>query len=179
MKKVTIVLMIFGSLCFACNTTPREYFGLTLLNCNILFGFAGKGMEYELANPSEKLVDQTTMETAPMTRAEVLASKVETIETNFDKVKSLSITDETREMIEASIVLYDFVLPVYKNEYRQLATLYDNKASAEEIAAMEKNIREKYEEKFDSLYNAVNTAGFAYAQKHGIPVQNVNPVPGN
>jgi hypothetical protein len=179
MKNTTFFLIIFCSLMFACSTTPNEYFSRTSLNCNILFGFAGQGMEYELANPSVKLVDQQTMATEPMTRAEVLNSKVETVETNFEKVKSLSVTNETKEMIDATIALYDFVLPVYKNEYKQLAALYDDKANAEAIAAMEKTIRAKYAEKFEALYHAVQTAGFVYALKHGIKVQTVNPVPGS
>ena len=177
MKKLPSFLLLVSSLFVACTTTPDEYFSLTTLNCNLIFGFAGRGMEYELANPSVKLVDEKTMATATMTRAEVIDAKIETIETNFEKVKALSITDETKEMINAALALYEFVLPIYKNEYKQLASIYDKKASAEEIAGMEKTIREKYAEKFEKLYNAVHTKGLAYAEKNGIKVQNVNPVP--
>lgn len=177
MKKLPSFLLLVSSLFVACTTTPDEYFSLTTLNCNVIFGFAGRGMEYELANPSVKLVDEKTMATATMTRAEVIDAKIETIETNFEKVKALSITDETKEMINAALALYEFVLPIYKNEYKQLASIYDKKASAEEIAGMEKTIREKYAEKFEKLYNAVHTKGLAYAEKNSIKVQNVNPIP--
>lgn len=172
------MLLFFCSIIYACNTvTPDKYFATATLNNNILFGFAGRGMQNELANPSEKLIDQKTMTTVPMTRAEVLGSKLEAIEANYKKVNSLSINGETKEMIEASLTLYEFVLPVYKNEYKQLAALYDNNAGADEIAVLEQLINEKYEAPFAALYDKALATGIAYAEKHGIEVHIVNPVP--
>ena len=80
-------------------------------------------------------------------------------------------------MLDAAVALYEFVIPVYKNEYAQLAKLYDDGAPAEQIAALENTIQEKYGARFESLYNAVGTTGKAYAAKHNIPVREVNPAP--
>lgn len=112
-----------------------------------------------------------------MKRAEVVKDKLTRVEENFTQVKGLSSNDDNKEMLAASIALYEFVLPVYKNEYTALAALYDANAPAAQIAAAEKNITDKYEAKFEELYNAVVKTGTAYAQKHGIPVQQVNPSP--
>ena len=80
-------------------------------------------------------------------------------------------------MLNAALAVYEFVIPVYKNEYTQLAKLYDEGAPTEQIAALEKTIREKYGARFEELYKAVGITGKAYAVKHNIPVREVNPAP--
>ena len=112
-----------------------------------------------------------------MKRAEVVQTKLEAVESSYEKVKGLSSNDETKEMLNAAVALYEFVIPVYKNEYTQLAKLYDDGAPTEQIAALEKTIREKYAARFEELYKALGTAGKAYAAKHNIPVREVNPAP--
>jgi hypothetical protein len=180
MKKILPLLLVFSFtfVLFSCgNPPPDQLFARVVLNTNLLFGFAGAGMQRELASPSVKLVDEKTMATAPMKRAEVVKTKLETIETNFEKVKAIGSNEETKDMLNATIALYEFVIPVYKNEYAQLAKLYDEGAPAEQITALEKTIQEKYGARFEELYNAVGTTGKAYAAKHNIPVREVNPAP--
>jgi hypothetical protein len=177
MKRKIIAISIVCLTLFSCSNTANEYFEQAVLNCNLLYGFAGYELKRDLANPAEKLVDEKTMATAPIKRTELVQQKLETVESNFKKVKSLSITDDTKELMNASTALYEYVLPVYKNEYKQLAALYDSGAAADKIAAMEKSINEKYEPRFLELYKAVWVAGNAYAAKHGMQVKEVNPAP--
>ncbi len=180
MKNSIALLLVFGCafVLFSCgNPPPQQVFGIAVLNSNLLFGFAGSGMQRELASPSAKLIDEKTGATAPMKRAEVVQTKLESIETNYGKVKALSSNEETKEMLPASLALYEFVIPVYKNEYTQLAGLYDEGAPADKIAALEKTIREKYGARFEELYKTLGTAGKAYAAKHNIQVREVNPAP--
>lgn len=178
MKTYILVILIACFTLLGCSsTTPQEYFGQAALNCNLLYGFAGYELKRDLANPSEKLVNEKTLATAPMKRAEVVKTKLEFVEANFAKLKSLSVTDDTKEMLNAATVLYEYVLPVYKNEYNQLAALYDGGAAADKIEAMEKSINQKYEARFLELYNAVWAAGKVYATRHGIKVVDVNPSP--
>jgi hypothetical protein len=179
MKRNIRSLFFACCILFSCSSTPEDYFGHAALNCNLLYGFAGYELKRDLATPSEKLVDEKTLSTAPMKRAEVVQQKLETVERNFKKVKSLSVTDDAEDLLNASKALYEYVLPVYRNEYQQLASLYDSGASTEKITAMEKFINEKYEAKFLDLYNALWVAGKAYAAKHGIKVMDVNPSPAN
>lgn len=178
MKKSILPMLFACCMLFSCSSnTPQDYFNTAVLNCNLLYGFAGNGMQRELASPSVKLTDEKTGATAPMTRAEVIKDKLLTAESNFEKVKGLSVTDDTKEMLTASIALYEYILPVYKNEYQQLAALYDAGASPEKIEAAEKNITDTYEAKFLKLHNDVLAAGKVYATKNGIQVREVNPAP--
>ena len=159
------------------NNTPQQYFNIAVLNSNMLYRFAGNGMQRELEGPSEKLVDEKTMITAPMKRAEVIKDKLQFIESSYQKIKELGSNEDAAAMVKASLTLYEFVLPVCKNEYAQLAIAYDESASADKIADMEKTIQNKYAATFDELYNALHTTAMAYAAKHGINVREVNPAP--
>ena len=149
-----------------------------MLGSNLVYGFAGSGMQSELASPSVKLTDAKTGATAPMTRAEVLKVKLDAVQSSFEKVKALKSNGETQEMIKASLTLHEFVIPVYRNEYNELAALYDSGAAPEKIAALEKAIADKYAAQFQSLHGTLIAAGKSYAAKHNIKVRGVNPAPG-
>lgn len=178
MKRESLILAICCFTLFSCgNTSPEKYFSITTLNANLLYGFAGDGMHRELESPSVKLVDEKTLATAPMKRAEVVQTKLDALESSYKDVKALKNNEEVKDMLNASLALYEFALPVYKKEYMDLAALYDNGATPDKIAALEKTISDKYETKFLELYNTLGTAGKAYAAKHNIKVIDVNPSP--
>jgi len=50
---------------------------------------------------------------------------MQSVEANLGKLKVLPDSEETREMVQISIRLHEFVLRAYKTEYLQLAKLYD------------------------------------------------------
>jgi hypothetical protein len=179
LKRTIASLLCACCLLVACNSSsPENTFGIAALNCNLLYGFAGSyELKRDLATPQEKLVDEKTMKMAPMKRTEVVKDKLTNVEENYEKVKGLTVTGDNKEMLAASTALHEFVLPVYKNEYAALAALYDENAPAEKTEAAAKNITDKYAAKFEELYNAVIKTGTAYAEKHGIPVRQVNPSP--
>ena len=137
MSKITPRLFSIA-LCLSlvsCDTaTPENYFDRAVLNCNLMHGFAGSGLRRELESPSVKLSETGNGETIPMKRKEVIGNAITSLEANFEKVKKLKETDDTRDILQASVALYEFVLPVYKTEYQQLARLYDEGAAREEIA---------------------------------------------
>lgn len=159
-------------------TTPEQSFGRAVLGSNLLYGFAGDAMQSQMASPSVKLVDAKTGATAPMKRAEVLDAKLQAIEDSFAKVKSLKRSGDAQDMIDASVRLYEFTLPVFRNEYRQLAGLYDAGAPAAAIHALEQQIAARYGATFQQLHRALIDAGKGYAARHGIRVREVNPSPG-
>jgi hypothetical protein len=170
----TITILPLCSFCFyifpSCSTTPENYFDIAVLNCNMMHGFASNGLQRELESPSVKLVEGTTDQTAPMKRKEIIDSKIEFITSAMEKVKSLKATEETKNMLQASVALYEYVLPVYKNEYQQLAKLYDDGAPDDQLQAMEKTIEEKYYPNFEVLFNQLTTEAKPYAAKNNINV---------
>ncbi|HMO62761.1 MAG TPA: hypothetical protein PKC39_12220 [Ferruginibacter sp.] len=176
MKKIAAIIAA-ACILQACSTSPKACFDIAALNSNLLFGFAGPALHRQLAEPPEKLVDEKTYATAPMTRMELIHEKTTAIEKNFEKVKSLTMNTDNEAMIKASLALYQFVLPVYKKEYRELAQLYDSGAAKEQLTQKENEVTEKYSAGFELLYQQLLTAAKAYAGRHDIPLQEVNPVP--
>ena len=148
--------------------TPENYFDRAVLNCNIMHGFAGSGLRRQLESPSVKLGKNG--QTVPMARKEVIDNAITSLETNFEKVKKLKETDDTRDILQASVALYEYVLPVYKTEYQQLAKLYDEVAPQEQIDALAQAIETKYGPGFAKLFDRLTAAGKPYAARYGIKV---------
>lgn len=171
MKKITASIAFF--LCCllftSCNTaTPEEYFGRAVLVSNMFTGFADNGMERELASPSAKM--DANGQAVAMKRAEVVSSRLEVLNEDFEKLKGLKETADTKDILQSSKSLYEFVLPVYKKEYAQLAALYDQDAAKEDIEAQAKAIHDKYFARYEILYNDLISHGKTYATKHNIKV---------
>jgi hypothetical protein len=156
-------------LLIACNSlSPEKTFEIAVLNSNMIVGFANDRLLQELESPSVKLVEDN--KTATMQRSEVIQSKIDFSEDVLKKLKGIKETADTKEMITASTALYNYMLPVYKTEYQQLAKLYDEKASTESIQVQAQAIHDKYYQGFDALYNKLITVGKAFAQQHNITV---------
>lgn len=171
MKKFITSLLVFGVATFSgCSPISAEkYFDVAILNSNLLVDFASEGLLRQLQSPSVKLSEDGKQ--VSMTRSEVIETKIEVIESNFENLKSLSATEETRDILNASRALYELVLPVYQNEYRELAKLYDENAPAEEIQRKARIIQDKYAADFEELHTKLMRLGKPYAEKNKIDVK--------
>lgn len=88
-----------------------------------------------------------------MTRKEIVENQIQRAEGNLSKIKALPDSEETRDMVQASIKLHEFVLPVYKTEYRELARLYDENGSQQERVSKAQEIDTKYLAGYQALFN--------------------------
>ena len=172
MKKIKLTGIIYFCFCLfliSCSTVPPEkYFGIAVLNTNMLSGFANEGMYRQLESPSLKLGEDHG--TVQMKRIEVIKEKIKSIEENFEKVKDLKVTEDTKEMIQTSIALYEYVLPVYRKEYTQLAESFDKSVPEDRIKSESKAIHDKYFPGYDELYKKLTSTGKSYAEKNNIKV---------
>lgn len=110
-------------------------------------------------------------EQPPMTRKEVVEDKIAFVEESLAKVRKLRETDDNREIVQASLALHEYVLPVYRDDYLRLAKLYDDGAPKSEIAQLSAAIIAKHGAPFATLSDRLTTAGKAYASRHDIKVQ--------
>lgn len=173
MKSFSFPLIILSLCCFlaACNRpTAGKAFDVAVLNSNMLIGFANGGMERDLESPSVKM-GATKDEIIPMQRSEVVQSKLKFVEGNYEKLKGFTQTDDAKDIIQKSLALHELILPVYKNEYMQLAKLYDSNAPKSEVEKLRKTIHDQYFLKFEAAYNALINSGKLYAKEHGIEVR--------
>ena len=132
--------------------------------------FASKGLLRQLEQPSEKLTDAKTGASEPMKRKEIIDGKIAFVEKALEKIRKLSQSGDAKDMVQASIALHEYVLSVYRNEYQQLAKLYDDGAAKGQIDALAASIGTKYGPGFAALFDKLTTAGKAYASKHDIKV---------
>ena len=135
----------------------------------MLVGFANERQLRELESPSVKMAE-TGGGTVAMTRSEVVQSKLDFVEANLKKLKGLKQNEDTKEMLQASLALHEYILPVYKTEYQQLAKLYDEGASKENIQAQAQSIHDRHAPEFDELYNKLIAIGKLFAERHNIKV---------
>ncbi|HKH62518.1 MAG TPA: hypothetical protein VKA49_16860 [Flavitalea sp.] len=171
MKKIISPAVLFFSILFsACSPlTPEKYFDVAVLNSNFLVGFAENGQLRELQSPSMKMSEKDG-KVVVMNRSEAIDTKIQFVETTLAKLKTLKITEDSKEILEASRPLYEYVLPVYKKEYRELAMLYDKNAPKEKLDAQAELIRNKYYTRYEELHTRLVNAGKSYARKHNIEV---------
>jgi hypothetical protein len=168
MKIVSLLSICLVLLLTACNTaTPENYFDRAVLNTNLFNDFASDRMTSMLVSYS---VNKETLQQQNMTAVKMMEMKVQSIEKALKDVKALKETDETKEMLQTSIALHEYVLPVYKNEYMALAKLTDSAASKEEITAKAQEIADKYGNGFGTLSDKLTVLGKAYANAHNIKV---------
>jgi hypothetical protein len=166
------IALAAGLLLSSCNfTTPENYFDEAVLNVNLITPFGGQAALNSLAHPSVKLVPGTKDQTTPMTRKEIVEDQIQRVEANLTKIKALPDSEETRDMVQTSIKLHEFVLPVYKTEYRELAKLYDAGGSQPERASKAQEIDAKYLAGYQALFHRLVELGKAYAVKHNIKVE--------
>jgi hypothetical protein len=167
-----LIALAVGSLLSSCNNaTPENYFDEAVLNVNLITPFGGQAALQSLAQPTVKLVPGTKDQTTPMTRKEIVEDQIQRVEGNLSKIKALPDSEETRDMVQTSIKLHEFVLPVYKTEYRQLAKLYDEGGSQPDRVSTAHEIDTKYLTGYQALFNRLVELGKAYAAKHHIKVQ--------
>lgn len=114
---------------------------------------------------------KTKDEVLPMQRSEVIDDKIKFTEENLNKLQSLSQNGDNKDIVQASLALHQYILPVYKTEYTQLAKAFDGGASKEQAAQQAQAIHDKYYPKFETLYNQLIGCGKAYAEKHHIDVR--------
>jgi hypothetical protein len=106
-----------------------------------------------------------------MTRKEIVEDQIQRVEGNLTKIKALPDSEETRDMVQTSIKLHEFVLPVYKTEYRQLAKLYDESGAQQERLSKAQEIDTKYLAGYQALFHRLVELGKAYSAKHNIKVE--------
>ena len=169
MRKNIIAGLVICCLFTACiKVTPEKYFDRAVLNTNTLAGFADEGQLRQLTYPSLK-ADANGLPVALKSK-DVLDQKIKFLQKDFDNLKQLQLTPGTKIMLTTSIALYQYVLPVYRTEYAQLAKMYDNGANEEAVASQAKLIHDKYKTGFDEVLHKLIQEGKIYARLNNITV---------
>jgi hypothetical protein len=90
-KKSASLLLVIAGCCFlpSCDTaTPETYFDRAVLNSNLMHGFAGRGLQRELEQPSVKLADDNSGATVPMKRKEIIDNQITSLGASLAKYEN-------------------------------------------------------------------------------------------
>jgi hypothetical protein len=172
-KFIFLFLLLPGLSQFtACTpSSPENTFNTAVLSCNVFYDFASEGLLRQLESPSVRMINGDKDNFGPMKRKEVIDDKIQSVTEYHNKLRRLKETADSKKVIGTSKALYNYVLPVYEKEYRELARLFDEGTAKESITAYAQAIQDKYYPGFATLFDKMTAAGKLYAKKHNINVQ--------
>lgn len=176
MKRIGMLFMAFVGLLIgmtSCNTTtPDSFFQTAVLNVNIIRDFASENLLREIESQTVEFEGHPESKKNGDEAQKVIENKVAYIKQTIERVNELTPPDEKAKVIkEKSLALFNFVLPVYENDYMQMAKLADSKGSKDELEAMAIKIDEKYAVEFEKKHEEIFTLGKAYAEENGLNVK--------
>lgn len=171
-NKINSALLLTGSVLFtSCAVDPQKFFDVVVLNSNNFreFGTARFGkrisettVDYDTKNPAKKNGDEAVKYVELQTLI---------LEQGLKKVQDMPDNESTKELKEEAIALYNYILPVYKNEYTAFAKLCDAKATKEEQDAILITIDQKYNPEFEHKFDVFLKKGKEFAEKHKLNVK--------
>ncbi len=158
----------------SCHPSAEKYFGVAALNCNIFSNFGSTEIKnYLMGEPQTYDSDKKIMKASTYQEYFKFMCVDHAIE-NYNNLKDLPVTDDTKPMITASLALYEFCIQKYQQEYLEIAKLKDGNQPLSKIEGALKNFDSAYLQQFAMKYDAAWSEGIIYANKHGIKVTTVN-----
>lgn len=155
----------------SCSETPDRFFGVAILNTNTISDFGTPVLAKHINDETIEFADIPSSKKKGDEAQKNLENRILYMEKSLNDIKALSGSGQERKDIkEQSIALYEFVIPVYKNEYTAYAKLCDTKASQEEKDQIIKSIEQKYNAGFEKRYAALLTSGKAFASDNNLNV---------
>ncbi|MFW0717740.1 hypothetical protein [Pedobacter sp. N23S346] len=155
----------------SCSETPEKFFDTTILNTNTIKDFASPDLAHRIEAEAKEYPNIPSSKKKGDEAVTNVKMNTMFLEQSLDKIKKLSASgDEQKELQKLSIDLYEYVIPVYKNEYLAYAKLCDAQGDQNAKDEIIKNIDSKYGATFEQKHDALMEKGKAYAQEHNIQV---------
>ncbi|MCX2453830.1 hypothetical protein OQX61_21355 [Pedobacter sp. PLR] len=158
---------------FSCNlnTSPDDFFGKAVLNTNTISDFGTDRLARHIQQATLEFADIPSSKKKGDEAQIFINNKVLYMEKVLKDVNELPENDDTKEIKALSLSTFEYVLPVYKNEYTAYAKLCDAKGPEDQKQTIIQNIEQKYVPKFEEKFALLLEKGKAYAQKHDLNVK--------
>ena len=170
-KFFAVLLFTFSIFLQSCSEPADKFFGVAVLNTNTITDFGTPRFAKQLNDNAIEYPDIPSSKKNGDEASNVVKNKVLYMEKVLKDLNALSANDDSRaEIKKQSIALYEFVIPVYKNEYTAYAKLCDTKAPQEQRDEILKSIEQKYTNEFEKKYTALLSSGKAFAEKNNLNV---------
>ncbi|MFV0564870.1 MAG: hypothetical protein ACK5NB_03450 [Flavobacteriaceae bacterium] len=169
-KRITVAFLVI--LLVACQgNTPNQVIDRAVLNANLLYVNYGKTYFEQLENLKrfDQLKYYENNQTHPATYTQYLEKvTIPDIQGKIDKVKKLSVNNDNKKLIEASLHLFESCMDYYKNDYPEITKLYDQEQPKAVIETAISSFEEATLDEFYQLNDALNQEAKPYAEKHGV-----------
>lgn len=165
-------VMVISSLSFlSCSEPADKFFATAILNTNTITDFATPTLARHIDEETAEFPGTPSDNKNGNEAQKLLQNNILYMEKSLNDIKALNANSEDRKAIkEKSIALYEFVIPVYKDEYTEYAKLCDSKANPADKEALATLIEHKYSARFETMYTDLISSGKAFAEENKLNV---------
>lgn len=173
LPKIAIVAATTAFLFVSCNlnTSPNDFFGVAVLNTNMINDFGTDRLAKTIQLQTLEFADRPSTKKKGDEASNFVHNKVLYLEKVRKDIEELPENDDTRAIKELSLSIYEYVIPVYKNEYSTYAKLCDAKGPEDQKQQIIQDIERKYVPAFEDKFALLLEKGRAYAEKHSLNVK--------
>jgi hypothetical protein len=155
----------------SCSEPADKFFGVAVLNTNTINDFGTSTLAKHISDETLEFPDIPSSKKKGDEAVISVSNNILYMEKSLKDIKALSASDDSRKEIkEKAIALYEFAIPVYKNEYTAYARLCDSKAPQAQKDEILNTIEQKYSAEFESRYAELLAKGKVFADENNIPV---------
>ncbi len=169
---VIVVFIMFAS---CQKETPQKVVEKTVLKANLLIANYGIGYFEQLKelqkNEYLKYYDNDGEEYAATYSQYLHKVTIPDLERSLRDIQNLEENEDSKELINASIELFEFCIDFYKKDYAEIAYMYDEGKSQQEINQLIKEFKAKSLEEFEEKNLELDEAAKKYAEKKGVSLK--------
>ena len=163
-----LVLSLFAQ---SCAEPADKFFATAILNTNTISDFGTPILVKHINDETVEFPDIPSSKKNGDEAGKLISNNILYMEKSLNDIKALNANSDDRKAIkEKSIALYEFVIPVYKNEYTNYAKLCDSKADQTKKDELAKSIEQKYAARFEKMYTDLMNTGKAFADENKLNV---------
>jgi len=167
----TAMVAIFAFSLQSCAEPADKFFATAVLNTNTINDFATPILAKHINDETLEFPDIPSSKKKGDEAITLINNKILYLEKSLKDIKALNANSDDRKAIQKkSVALYEYVIPVYKNEYINYAKLCDSKADQAKKDEISTAIEEKYATKFEQMYIDLTDDGKAFAKENNLNV---------
>ncbi|UTD14867.1 hypothetical protein HER15_04975 [Tenacibaculum mesophilum] len=152
--------------------TPEKVVEKTVLKANLLTVNYGIGYFKQLKelqkNEYLKYYDNDGEEYSATYSQYLHKVTIPNLERSLRDIQKLEVNEDSKDLINASIELFEFCIDFYKKDYAEIAYMYDEGKTQQEINQLIKEFKVRSFEEFKEKNLELEEAAKKYAEKKGV-----------
>jgi len=171
-KNVLTIMVAFVLLVSCQKETPQKVVEKTVLKANLLTANYGIGYFEQLKelqkNEYLKYYDNDGEEYAATFSQYLHKVTIPDLEKSLKDVQKLEVNEDSKELINASIALFEFCIGFYEKDYAEIAYMYDEGKTQQEINMLINEFEAKSFQEFKEKTLKLDEAAKIYAENKGV-----------